>query len=614
MRRIIALVAIALAATFVGVAGVPASPAHALNCTNSLTCNPANAPILTELGIITTKGGTSIVAPAAATSSGSAAIAGVNWSFAVSTGANLLFGGAATALGVGYMASNGWGEQELTINPDYFPEDGAAYCRQYPTVPSAFAPGVAPTCNLASTITSGNSSYPLGHYFDLQYTITDHGLNGQGRAFATVKIDVNGTRPPGEKVSPSYGGTLQMHCYSGTGSSAGTGTYNYSSGVVSGSTATRTCPAGGTQMKLTLSSSNATENGNEFGVIYDSRFPLFSNTGDGPISGDVRSTVECMKPDTTIYNVYKIEPFIVVGDDPVPVPDARCAPGELAVGGTVEWRPTGTTDWFDVLEADVPPAVREWMTDYPNCFGMAQACAIQLLKKNTAGDWETCGTIGEYCEDWASTDPDLMHERYQCRYGGKVADINLCSAYRKPSAGVLPNTDKQGNPIPPNAPPPSQPINPKTDEQLVELGLDDLIDTTGRGECWPSGWGVLNPLSWVYMPLQCFAEWATIPRTSVLTKQLTDIRTAWSTIPPVRFAAAVTGWQFVPPASGCGGIAVSMDWMPVDVQDVRFFDACPGALFAPYAGWAKLLISLGTVVLGAVSIQRSVAGVVEFNS
>lgn len=627
MRRIIALVSIALVAVFVGVVGVPPVPAHATMCTNSLTCNPANAPILTELGIITTSTG-SVVAPAAPAAVGAAA--GVNWSAVWTAGAGIVFGGVATVLGINYMASNGWGDQTLTVDPDFDPGPGVTKCTSHAAAIGnqvSVTPGVwsgQPTCNVASS-TARPLPYvnpatfvtgPMWYLDDYVYAV--------GSSTTKSKVTFDYTRVGGRSDGPSWaasGPPVTGRCYSATGSpQAGGISINLPAAGDTPGTRTVECPlAGAAHVVLWANwygytdTPTATPTGAGSGVLYDSTFGSKIRE-DGVIDGEVRSRVECMKPDGTSHELFKTESFIVVGDDPVPVPDVRCPNGEMAVSGDVSWRPTGTLDWLDLIEADVPPAVREWQTEYPDCFGpSAVECAVALDRKNASGDWENCGSIGQYCEDWASTDPTTLTERYRCRFGHKTVDIVTCSMYRKPSVGVLPNVKTDGTPIPVDAPAPTAPINPKTDQQLVDLGLGGLIDTKGSGECWPTGWGVLNPLSWVYMPIQCAVTWATQPRLSVVTSQLTALRTAWIETPPGQLAVAVGGWSFVPPGSGCAGISVSMDWFPVDVPDLRLFDACAGSIFAPYAGWAKLLISLGFIVGAVMSIRSSVAGVVDYN-
>lgn len=613
MKRWIALPVVTLALTLAFVASTPPETASATACTTSLTCNPANAPILQELGIITTPAGTTVVAPAVTTT----AAAGVNWSGIWTAVAGAAFAGGASALGPVFMGSNGWTDQELTINPDYEPGRGDKFCNTRAN--SDFPGRMQGECNVLSVMTMGypTSTYPLAHYYDVRFTVESAPLVG-GKASYTIEFEKLGELEHGNTIyeQGQVGGGSRAYCFNGsTLLNAGSATGWGASRPV-GSPITFTCSAG--DQILVLMSSVTTGTDTAWGVAYDSTYGGYTAPGD-TVAGDVRTTVNCKRADGSEYPVYAVAEFVVTGDQPIPVPDAHCLPGEIAISGTVEWRPIGTTDWLDLIEADVPPAVKEWMNDYPECFSAeVNPCAITLWKVNAQGDLESCGTIGQFCPDWAKTDPDLLTARYKCKYGAHETDIGMCSAYRSPTTGVQANVDDQGEWLSPTAPVTTP--NVKTDEELADLGIDlsEVIDTTGSGDCWPSGWGVLNPLSWVYMPVKCVLEWAFVPSQDVMTDAQGELQTALdeSIFGDTETLVDAVVAPFQIGSSGCQGppFRINIQGLPGIGMDQTYYplSACTGPMVG-VAGFFRIL-SQGFVLLGsglaALRYFASIAGFV----
>jgi hypothetical protein len=606
--RVIAASALAVALAFgmLLFAAVPAQavgPVRGLVCIDSVTCNPENLPLLVEAGIVTGTATTGAVAATVATG-GVAALSGYAGVGILS--AFVLLAGGSTVAAV-------------------LAQHGVATGTHLKT---AVGSGSAAIVNCPATITlglgtptatetggfAGNCTDPvqeLVHKFGAgtvdALTVT-HTFSVVGTTEQIHMVGV-GTIPSGYSGSPTNTGQLQ--CYYVTGSTVtrstspmptGAGTNNYTCNLTLGGVALQSI------VYEQLDSS-------ETHRLY---IPLWSPNfipGAAGWHGTIRSTLVCKGPSGASRNVVVSVAVDASGGDDLTVPPAQCAKGELAGGLTVDFAPTtNPTGWIPLATATTPGAVVSLIDTYPDCFGPGvEPCSMTLyhLRGTTT---TSCGDHGQYCPGWAS-DPNAS-DNYQCRYGLTVLDLTYCSAFRAPSVGPLPNYDlATSTPVPITAPVPSSLPNQVTDPDGDPTTLPD--GGTGDEEsndCWPTGWGVLNPAAWVLQPIQCAFKWAFSPDPAAIEADTTEINDAWQSTPPGLIIAAVAGWTIVPPASGCDGITVDISWIHVAGVPSSFqvMQACPGDMLATMAGWSKVFMDLAFIVGAVLAITRYVGGIIAF--
>ena len=250
--------------------------------------------------------------------------------------------------------------------------------------------------------------------------------------------------------------------------------------------------------------------------------------------------------------------------------------------------------------------------DYPDCFGPGVGgCRLELFKIGLGGQLESCGSIGQLCIGWAQIpNPSLS---YKCFYGPYEIDLNACSAYRAPQVGVLPNVDPEtGEWLPVSTPIPT-PL-PNDTGTGTAPGTGESTDP-GSSDCWPSGWGVFNPLAWVYMPVGCALRAAFIPSPTVVATRLGTLTTMWEASTPGTIATAVADMEFTAP-TGCNGVAVDMSWLSVggwDLGTLRFMPACPGDFFAGFASATKIIGYLAFTIGGLVGLTWQIGRIFGYS-
>jgi hypothetical protein len=249
----------------------------------------------------------------------------------------------------------------------------------------------------------------------------------------------------------------------------------------------------------------------------------------------------------------------------IPVPSVKCDPPAVAVRAYVEYQADGSAEWVPFGSGDATGTVTPLLEQYPDCYTPAGTLICQIdLQRKDGTRWESCGEVAIYCPDWVrewSETPDL----FRCKYGSYDVAMSMCSAYRKPGT-LLPNheEDEDGvpQPVPPGAPAPDPMPNPVRDPDTgneVDLGtivdVDGATNTSPDGQsCFPTGWGVINPVSWVLMPVQCALKWAFVPRAVEIQKKMDALRlraNGW-VVPAVGVVTTIAGAVKIA-ASGCQG-------------------------------------------------------------
>lgn len=340
--------------------------------------------------------------------------------------------------------------------------------------------------------------------------------------------------------------------------------------------------------------------------------------------GTIRTRLECIAPGwtapTTIVSAQRID---VEQGGRIPVPPATCDPPSVAKTAVVEYQADGTSSWVPVGSGDASATVTTLVDDYPSCFSSTGAtlCELQLQRTANGTTWDTCGPLAEYCPTWVtewSETPDL----FRCRFGPYTVDMTRCSAFRQPGL-LLPNVgedadaDGKPDPVSPTAPVPEQlpnPVQDSTTGEPVPLPTDVPGADDQPRECWPSGFGIFNPLSWVLMPIRCAFE----PSPQKVQQFRDGLRDKWEGSTPGLvvggITAAVGAAGAVVVAGGCSGIQIPTGWLNRDAfSDAGFpasftiLDACPGSPLQPWAAFSFLLIS-GSMIVLAVRVVPGMVG------
>lgn len=255
--------------------------------------------------------------------------------------------------------------------------------------------------------------------------------------------------------------------------------------------------------------------------------------------------------------------------------------------GSVELWTESTTPEYDASQALAPECSEG-------------TCLLDLRKSAVS-----CFSSPDGCAEWFA-DPDKA-TTYTCHYGTHAVDLDECNVYAPSfnpearSTGDVYGDPETGDPI--TAPPGSLPG--------IDKGTfgSPSQDPTAERECFPSGWGVLNPVEWVVRPVQCALEWAFVPRESVVQAKMQEVTDTWADTPPAKVAAMVSGYAFVAPPSGCNGITVDVWFLGPPFQ---IMDACPGSMLEDMAYWARVFGNVGFTIYGLIAITRNLARIVEF--
>lgn len=592
----------------------PDSVANALTCASSIDprCQPANLPILIEAGVVAAGaagggtltpenpavvdrggGGSRWGKVAQLVVDGAAGIAGL-------VGIQTIFG--TDVFGAGGLFGEGLKDQQILTDPEYQPS---------PTGPGAVTGGsVCHPTNTASCIGPLHGYVPqgtqktmsTGHVRTLTsnvYCFTYNYDSSKPNHYAAMETPAHGVilmNGPNENVLPN------------------SDQYWYSREV---------CEEFYPESTHWKEISNTTIT--RYGWAVDATAPIeWAGTPAGvesaeepELSGTVRSEVTCRTPNGTDYlrTRYQVDVVVAPGEA-IPVEDNECDAGDLAIGVKVDWQPVGSPDWIPVIaETVTPPAIQNLPIEYPDCFGPnASPCAVTLEHVTDDGSWTTCGSIGQYCPEWA-THPSPAGV-YRCKYGQTVVALELCSMYRRPDLGVLPNTNPDGSTKPQTAPAPStipSPTGPSGEPAPLPEPEPSPIDTAGDGPCWPEGWGMINPLSWVLMPLECALKALFIPDPTRLEPMLQEqaVNLADTPLGIVPGVLDVVVQPFTVSGGGCQGPPWNIDAFGVN-ETFYPFSACE----EPMAGIASAVRGFGSFALvmwTGLACVRYVASIIGFS-
>lgn len=560
-RKAAALIATSLALGLIAAVAAPTlERAGALACYTTLTCNPANIPMIVESGVIAGTGAEAVVGAAATTApvvaTGSAANVWANLA---------VVGGAFTGIFTIVELAGGIGTAQGGLSSD------GLYGQRVRTDESLGA---------EISFVGGTATLEVGGYGTFTATI---GLKAGARQCV---------------VGSWSGGSGTSAYFEQTEGPA----YGYSESAFAKDNVYDPCkalyPAG-----TLLSGFGPTGNygqpvvGWRIRIGSDYSDPVAGTYG-GTVTGTAEVTLRCQSlDDGSVRTVTGGLHQSFEAGSTMTVPDVGCAPGEIAVGADIDWNPD-TGDSQQIVHDDgsqVLPQLKEAPDDYPGCFtATGPNCLLILEKLRAGGGYDSCGQIGELCEDWV-TDPQ-RDTNYRCRYGVTVVGLDYCSAYRKPSIGVLPNVAPDGSLLSPDAPVPSIQTPGTVTEPGTEVEPEpDTVD------CRPASWlEALNPY-WVFRAVQCVVEWAVKPPAGKLEQFRAEVLAKFAGSPPGKIAAALIPLTLIPIASdGCSGVTIDLTWLRRDAfatadfpDSFTILQACPGDTLQPFAIMSTLVIIVG---------------------
>lgn len=342
----------------------------------------------------------------------------------------------------------------------------------------------------------------------------------------------------------------------------------------------------------------------------------FGPANDQRMDGTVRVSVQC-KTATGTRTVVVDKPISIQAGDSFALPDVVCNDGEVATGVEVGYGPGTETPQPYITSNPVPDEIAEMPTRHPGCLTMAATCAL-LLMKVVGGELQSCGKIAELCPDWASQ-PNAR-ELYRCTYGGETLDLDRCSVFRAPDLGPLPSIGQDGEPIPYTAPRPTPTTmpphikDPRAPTFLTPPAYPPPSSTppSNAKNCFPTGWGALNPFEWVMKPVQCALEAAFVPRNSFLNsaRSAFNVRLNASQVGKLITVANTSLALPNTTPSGCQGPPLTINpwgaggtWYP--------FSACS----EPMAGIAATIRALGAALIiggGFLACLRYIANIVGY--
>lgn len=260
-----------------------------------------------------------------------------------------------------------------------------------------------------------------------------------------------------------------------------------------------------------------------------------------------------------------------------------------------------------LLDTETTEGYQRLAEDFPECLsGMCYADLRQVQPDTGTGvTTQSCfdDLSADACLDWYKN-PNKA-DQYVCEYGGQLVALTECGHYAnvfdpaKQAAGQPYSDPDTGVSAPVGSAPSTSPMN------------DAVLDPSKPRNCWPTGWGILNPLDWVMKPVGCALQAAFVPRPLAVSAMTTGFQTSWQAATPVQLAtqlAAVADLEA--PTSGCHGIAINMAWVPfAELGTYYFLPACPGDFFAPWAPMFKALATVGIFIAGFFGLTRHVGGI-----
>lgn len=244
----------------------------------------------------------------------------------------------------------------------------------------------------------------------------------------------------------------------------------------------------------------------------------------------------------------------------------------------------------EIQKITTPQPLRDWEEDFPDC--QERVCKLFLMTILDDGTELNCMDDPSKCADW-STRADKA-TKFKCYYDGIAVALAECGKYARL---FQPGALEAGTAYPaPGGATPGQQTS--TSPGPATSPGDEPADATKPRECWPTGWGLLNPFEWVYKPVRCVVEWAFVPRESKIREGVSRIRDGWGLTSIQQVTVLLEALiDAMPDDGGCGGIPFAYDMRGVHVE-YQLLNSCDGPL-APAAAVTKSILT-GAIIFAAV--------------
>ena len=180
----------------------------------------------------------------------------------------------------------------------------------------------------------------------------------------------------------------------------------------------------------------------------------------------------------------------------------------------------------------------------------SSGCTLEVLKDDLP-----CRSGDVECENWEEEAPKNP-QRWKCKFGPYTLPLSACNLLEQAYApGGSPvndeNTDgnpatrsllgPSGQPAPAPAPVTAPGAGTSGDPVPGAAGQPGPGAEPEESACWPTGWGMLNPLEWVYKPVVCAAKALFQPKTSLQTRVTTMKAQFDNRIPVSWFGGEISG-------------------------------------------------------------------------
>ena len=276
---------------------------------------------------------------------------------------------------------------------------------------------------------------------------------------------------------------------------------------------------------------------NGSGTITDSQFIVVER--QGVFEGTYEMTTACRAEDgtITIRESSGVEDF-VIGAAAGTLPNGGCLPGEIPVSSQVELCDSNSEVCLPVADWTMPGVAEEHF-DCIYAMSGPNPCPM-WLEYWDGSTWETCvpATAGPCTDWWENTARDVV---FRCGWGGDYFSASQCEILKDWYNHDDPETEADVPIVNPNEPSPEtesplpDPENPSAPQPGVITGpgtapsarpsegwLSRIIFEWSTGSapgmqnaCWPTGWGLLNPLQWIMRPIMCALTFLFVPTETV---------------------------------------------------------------------------------------------------
>lgn len=286
-------------------------------------------------------------------------------------------------------------------------------------------------------------------------------------------------------------------------------------------------------------------------------------------------------------------------------PDPNCADapvsGALPAHITLTVKGEGLEDYV-YFDQEQDSRAAAFLTENEEC--VDHVCVLDVVRTDSGlSCFSPSVTVS--CADWFH-DPN-RDANYKCEYGGRERPMQSCYVY----ANVF-NADKRAAGL--------AYVDPLTGLEPVGAGSTSVpsdvyamrnpVRPGGAAEarnCW-GGPLSANPVDWVLRPIQCAAEWAFVPRPSVVESAQASLAASYAATPAGQISNVVGSWALAPAFTGCAIYFTHWE----TGQSLPVVDACPGSLFAPLAEISRGISVVAAAVLAVSLIRRQIAGTVDY--